>query len=93
VIHIEEEGFLKQLAKMPGHVQESLRRKQKFMSDNPRGPWPNVEQKYDSRRGRHRPGSYAARIASGYRAVFTRDGDAITWYWISTHSDYDNFLR
>ena len=28
-----------------------------------------------------------------YRAVGVIDGEAITWFWIGSHADYDNLLK
>lgn len=35
---------------------------------------------------------YSARISLGYRALGTRDGDDIVWFWIGSHADYDLLL-
>lgn len=32
------------------------------------------------------------RISLGYRALGTRDGDDIVWFWIGSHADYDLVL-
>lgn len=93
IVHIEEDGFTKQLRKLPPQVVKSLRRKQECMTKDPNGPWVGVSDKHDSRKGRHRDGSWAARLASEYRALFVRDGESIIWYWIGSHAAYDNFLR
>ena len=28
----------------------------------------------------------------GYRAVGTLEGDVMIWFWIGSHSDYNDFL-
>ncbi|HVF09803.1 MAG TPA: hypothetical protein VNA16_03325 [Abditibacteriaceae bacterium] len=35
---------------------------------------------------------YSARINRDYRAVGVKDGNEIVWFWIGSHSDYDNLL-
>jgi hypothetical protein len=35
---------------------------------------------------------YSARVSSDYRAVRTRDGDEIVWFWIGSHTDYEHLI-
>ena len=35
---------------------------------------------------------YSARISRDYRAVGIKEADEIVWFWIGSHSDYDNLL-
>jgi len=35
---------------------------------------------------------YSACISRDYRAVGIKSGDEIVWFWIGSHSDYDNLL-
>ena len=35
---------------------------------------------------------YSVRIGIGYRALGRVDGDAIVWFWIGPHSDYDKIV-
>lgn len=37
-------------------------------------------------------GVWSVRVGIHWRALGTRDGDAITWFWIGSHSDYDRLL-
>jgi hypothetical protein len=36
---------------------------------------------------------FSARMSMDYRAVGLIDGDEITWFWIGSHTDYDNLLK
>ncbi len=36
---------------------------------------------------------YSARVGLGYRALAVRDGDAVIWFWIGSHADYDHLLK
>jgi hypothetical protein len=38
------------------------------------------------------PTIYSARVGNYYRAVGTRRGDLVVWFWIGTHSEYDNLF-
>jgi hypothetical protein len=36
---------------------------------------------------------WSARVGRNYRAVGRRYGDAILWFWIGSHAEYDQLLR
>ena len=36
---------------------------------------------------------FSARVGLGYRAVAWREGDAVIWFWIGSHAEYDGLLR
>ena len=35
---------------------------------------------------------YSVRISRDYRAVGVRDRDEIVWFWIGSHSEYDDLI-
>ena len=35
---------------------------------------------------------YSVRIGLGYRALGTKTGDEIVWFWIGSHADYDRLV-
>jgi len=35
---------------------------------------------------------YSARVSLGYRALGIVQGDEIIWFWIGTHSEYDQLV-
>ena len=35
---------------------------------------------------------FSARVGLGYRALAVREGDAVIWFWIGSHADYDNLV-
>ena len=35
---------------------------------------------------------FSARVGLGYRALGVREGDAIVWFWIGTHAEYDQLI-
>ncbi|OAN47730.1 hypothetical protein [Magnetospirillum moscoviense] len=37
-------------------------------------------------------GVWSARIGLHWRALGTRDGDEVVWFWIGSHADYDRLL-
>ena len=36
---------------------------------------------------------YSVRIARGYRAIGKQDDEGVLWFWIGSHSDYDQVLK
>jgi hypothetical protein len=46
----------------------------------------------DRGRGRHEVGSCSVSINMNYRAVYFVDGDTNVWYWIGTHTEFDDFF-
>lgn len=38
-------------------------------------------------------GVYSIRIGLHYRALGALEGDAIVWFWIGSHADYDRLLN
>jgi hypothetical protein len=41
---------------------------------------------------RNREGIWSARISRSYRALAYREDDKVTWFWIGTHSEYDQMI-
>jgi hypothetical protein len=35
---------------------------------------------------------YSVRIGNSYRALGSKVGDTIIWYWIGSHEDYNHFI-
>jgi hypothetical protein len=38
------------------------------------------------------PDIYSVRVGKRYRAVGTREGGLIVWFWIGPHADYDKLV-
>lgn len=36
---------------------------------------------------------WSARVGLHYRALAFEDGDHVVWFWIGTHSEYDQLIR
>ena len=36
---------------------------------------------------------WSARVTDDYRAVGIMAGDAIVWFWVGTHAEYDRLLK
>ena len=81
------ERFRSAYAGLPEHVQRRAREGYRLFQENPRHPGLQFKQVHSSRP------IYSARVGLGYRALAVVDGDAVVWFWIGTHADYDRLLR
>jgi hypothetical protein len=79
--------FRELLAALPEHVQKQAREAHRLFRANPHHPGLHFK------RLRPDPPIYSARVGIGYRAVGLLDGDAIVWYWIGSHAEYDLLLK
>jgi len=75
------------LAALPSHVRQQARDAYELFRDNPSHPGLRFKKVNSD------PDVYSARIGIGYRAVGVLAGDAIVWYWIGSHADYDKLLE
>jgi len=53
---------------------------------------PHAHGLYFKRVGKKRP-VYSVRIGSGYRALGVLQGDAVIWFWIGSHDEYEGILK
>ncbi len=84
--HITDK-FRKAFAELPADVQERARQAYRLFIENPYHPSLRFKGIHPTRP------IYSVRIGMNYRAVGIRDEDAIIWYWIGSHSEYDKMLR
>lgn len=73
--------------RLPEHVQRRAREAYRRFKDNPSHPSLHFKQVHATQP------IYAARVGLGYRAVGVIDGEAVVWFWIGTHAEYDQLLR
>ena len=78
--------FREMYANLPQQVQLRARRKYLLFRRNPAHPGVNFK-KVDEENN-----IYSARVGLGYRALGQMDGEAIIWFWIGSHADYDKLL-
>jgi hypothetical protein len=36
---------------------------------------------------------YSVRVGLGWRAIGLREGDAMVWFWIGSHAEYDRLIE
>ncbi|MBC8867900.1 MAG: hypothetical protein H8E44_00695 [Planctomycetes bacterium] len=78
--------FRELLAALPRHVRQQAREAYRLFRDNSRHPGLHFKRVHDD------PPIFSARVGIGNRAVGVRDGDAIVWFWIGSHAEYDRLV-
>jgi hypothetical protein len=81
------ERFRLAFGRLPARVQTRARTAYRLFRQDPSHPSLRFKQVHPSRP------IYSVRIGLAYRALGVRDGDEIIWFWIGSHSDYDQLLR
>ncbi len=74
-------------ANLPEEVQLRAKRAYQLFRGNPNHPGLNFKMVDD------RDLIYSVRVGLGHRALGQLDGEAIVWFWIGPHSEYDRLLR
>ena len=72
---------------LPGSVRRQARQAYALFALNPHHPGLRFRRVHPSRP------VFSARVGIDYRAVGVRDGDEIWWFWIGSHSEYDQLLK
>lgn len=70
--------------RLPGEVRKIADKQYRLWLNNPSHP--SIQFK---KVGRY----WSGRITDDYRAVGVMDGDAVVWFWIGTHAEYDKLLK
>ena len=83
---VTTERFRKAFAGLPAQVQRQARSAYRQFQADPAHPGLHFKPIQGS------PTLYSARVGLGYRALGTRDGDTIIWFWIGSHADYDRLI-
>jgi len=79
--------FRRLFADLPLEIREQARKSYRLWKENPAHPgvqFKRVHQKLPI---------YSVRIGIGWRAVGLREDDAIIWFWIGPHAEYDQLLK
>jgi hypothetical protein len=72
--------------KLPERVQRTARKNYKLWKKNPSQSGLQFKQV-----GKKLP-AYAIRVGIGWRALGIQEEDAIIWFWIGSHADYNKIL-
>jgi hypothetical protein len=79
------EPFFRHWRLVPGEVKQLARKNYRLWKNNPR---------HRSLRFKPvRPNVWAARIGLDYRVLGRVRGDAIYWFWVGDHREYEKLLK
>jgi hypothetical protein len=70
---------------LPAHVQRKADKKFELLKSNPAHPSLRFKKVTDD--------LGSVRVGLSYRVLATRSDDAMLWFWIGHHSDYDEILK
>lgn len=79
--------FRKRLDRLPTTIQEQAARAYALWRGDPYHP------SLEFKRVSQRQPIYSVRVGIGYRALGLRETDAVYWFWIGSHAEYDELLR
>jgi mRNA-degrading endonuclease RelE of RelBE toxin-antitoxin system len=78
-------SFWAEYRKLSDQTKERARKNYRLWADNPFHPSLHFKC-IDSNEG-----IWSVRVTRSYRAVGMLEGDTVTWFWIGTHDDYEQF--
>ncbi len=87
MLSVVTEGFRKLFAELPPEVQKQAVRCYDLWRRDPYHPSLQFKQVSPSQP------IYSVRIGANYRALGLREGNRVTWFWIGSHSDYNQIVR
>ena len=80
--------FIECFADLPERVQKTARKNYKLWKQNPSHP------SLEFKKLNTKQPTYSVRAGMGWRAVgVMKDSETIVWFWIGSHSNYDNLLK
>ena len=81
------EDFLACFRRLPQNVKEKARRNYRLWRQDPNQP------SLQFKRVHSRERIYSIRVGIGWRALGLWEADAIYWFWIGSHAEYDKLLN
>lgn len=79
--------FISLFRRLPARIQRLARKSYTLWSENPGHP--SVQFKLVGKRSP----VYSVRVSIGWRALGLKVDDAIVWFWIGSHAEYELLLR
>lgn len=79
-------GFWKLYEALPEKIQYQAKTAYRRFQQDPSHPSLQFKQVHEVKP------IFSARISRDYRAIGIKDAEEIVWFWIGSHSDYDNLL-
>lgn len=85
ISHLTEE-FRECFQKLPERIRKTARKNYEIWKRDPAHP------SLEFKRVHTRRPIYSVRVGLGWRALGTRTGDVILWFWIGSHNAYEKLL-
>ena len=86
ISHLDDD-FVRCFQKLQNRIKRNARKNYKLWKQNPSHP------SLEFKRVHPREPIYSIRVGIGWRALGVKEDDAIIWFWIGSHSDYDKLIR
>jgi len=87
VISQVTEDFWKCFSRLPETIKAQARKSYRLWIANPSHPGLHFKRIHASE------ALYSVKVAKGWRALGLLDKDAMTWFWIGSHGDYEKIIR
>ncbi len=82
--HFASPAFWEAYQKLPEHVRALADKNYALLKDNPQHPSLHFK-----KAGRY----WSVRVGLRYRALAVEADDALVWFWIGSHADYDALTK
>ncbi len=80
--------FIRLYQKLPQRIKTIAKRNYKIWKENPRHPGLSFKRIHKSKP------IYSIRVGIGWRAIgIKKDKNTMIWFWIGSHSEYNNLLK
>jgi hypothetical protein len=79
--------FTRRFKRLPARVKRTARKNYKLWKTDP------AHRSLDFKRVGTRMPVWSVRVGIGWRALGVRSRNAITWFWIGSHAEYDRLLQ
>lgn len=80
------DDFLAHFSTLPDHIKKLARKNYRLWKQNSQHPGLQFKRVHKTEP------LYSVRVGRGWRAVGLREGNAIYWFWIGSHAEYDKLL-
>jgi hypothetical protein len=81
------EDFVGRFRRLPRRIQDLARKNYRLWKRDPTHP------SLDFKRVSQRSPIFSVRVGIGWRAVGVKREDAMIWFWIGSHAEYNHLLR
>ena len=81
------EDFLSCFRRLPQNIKEKARKNYRLWRENPNHP------SLQFKRVHPREPIYSVRVGIGWRALSLWEDEAVYWFWIGSHTEFDEFLN